>query len=577
MSFWKGYQGRRAYEDLLEGNPDGETLKGKLLEIIEPHGFKWRVFIVAGSGFLADAYAIFSPNVISPALAYIYWNQDTLGTKGMIINVVTLLGSCIGMVFFGFLADYFGRKRLYGVELVIGIIATLGLTQVSAGYNQASMNAFAWIVWWRLVLGIAIGAEYPLSALIAAEWSATSTRGTMLAAVFMMQPFGQFLAYIVGLAALQGITKSRIPDPTAIVSQFDAVWRCIIGVGGFPALLAIVLRWTIPETPRYLIDITQKADIRANETRIPPDQELDRRATQIDMKFDKPGFWDDWHTDYKKGQGFRRMLAGTAICWFLMDVCFYGLGLDTPRTLAKIWGASSSDVTPDDNIYDALHGDVTRALLTIPLSSIPGSVVFLLLVNYIPRVTVLRWTFVALAILFVITGSSLTAVYETNNHTVTIVFYAFALFILNAGPNTILFMLPSELFPTKYRGTCYGIAAASGKAGAIIIQLIVHFQNITRPDSGKMQLAIMLMCFTPLMLIGAFVAWVWIPEVQHPRDPKHVDKQQKGKLKYRERMVMPSRSLEEITANPTEDHTFGLRYHLSELFGGGSKAEGSAV
>jgi MFS family permease len=124
-------------------------------------------------GFLADSYAIFSPNVVSPALAYIYWPTDTGGEKGMIINLVTLAGSCIGMMLFGWLADVLGRSRLYGVELVIGIIATLGLTQVSAGFNQESMNAFGWIIWWRLVLGVAIGAEYPLSALIAAEWSAT--------------------------------------------------------------------------------------------------------------------------------------------------------------------------------------------------------------------------------------------------------------------------------------------------------------------------------------------------------------------------------------------------------------------
>ncbi len=128
------------------------------------------------SGFLADSYAIFSTNVVSPALAYIYWNSDNAGTKSLVINVITLAGSCIGMLLFGWLADVCGRKRLYGVELVIGIVATLGLTQVSAGYNQSSMNAFSWIVWWRFVLGIAIGAEYPLSALIAAEWSATSTR-----------------------------------------------------------------------------------------------------------------------------------------------------------------------------------------------------------------------------------------------------------------------------------------------------------------------------------------------------------------------------------------------------------------
>ena len=189
-------------------------MRAELLKIIEPHGFKRTVFVVAASGFLADSYAIFSPNVISPALAYVYWPLDTLATKAFAINVVTLAGTAIGMVLFGLLADLYGRKKLYGVELVIGIIATIGLTQVSAGYNQRSMNAFSWVIWWRLILGVAIGAEYPLSALIAAEWSATRTRGTMLAAVFLMQPIGQFLAYIVGYGALRSITNDRLPDWT---------------------------------------------------------------------------------------------------------------------------------------------------------------------------------------------------------------------------------------------------------------------------------------------------------------------------------------------------------------------------
>ena len=236
MRFWQpGYYGKDVFDhrhDLLAikviigllnksclldkayTGKDHKKLRTELLKIIEPHGFKWTVFLVAGSGFLADAYAIFSPNVISPALAYVYWPQDRHGTKGFAINLATLSGTCIAMVLFGVLADLWGRKRLYGIELVIGIIATIGLTQVSAGYNQKSMNAFSWVVWWRLILGMAIGAEYPLSALIAAEWSATSTRGTMLAAVFLMQPVGQFLAYVVGYATLRGITQDRLPGWT---------------------------------------------------------------------------------------------------------------------------------------------------------------------------------------------------------------------------------------------------------------------------------------------------------------------------------------------------------------------------
>lgn len=541
-----------------------------------------------------------------------------------------------------------------------------------------------------------IGAEYPLSALIAAEWSATSTRSTMLAGVFLMQPVGQFLAYLVGFLALQGISSHRHVDDWNDHSQaapiIDAVWRCVIGVGGFPALLAIALRLSIPETPRFLIDvkedlpgaaqatrkvfpkkskkskkekskrqssiqkpeakpdilpISENSAVKQNTSTELADTGLKKRKTsnlarsdtleiteisdeektprktssmngaaKVEQKpaeeyrqskksgdsddeeeEEEPRFWDDWQTTYEKGKGFRRALAGIAICWFILDLCVYGLGLDTPRTLAKLWGSHPSDVTTptnatgiqypngtfiinatgiqdwkagfasqDDNIYDALRGDAVRALYTISVSSIIGSVAFLLFVNYIPRVTVLRWTFVLLAILFAITGSSFTVVSDTDQHSVAIVFYALTLFILNLGPNTILFMLPAELFPTKYRGTCYGIAAASGKVGAIAIQLIVHFKHVTDPSLDRMPpLSIMLMCFTPLMLIGAFFAWIWIPEVQHLRNRKD-DNWEKDKHTYKDGLLMPPRSLEEITNNPIEGQIFGLKKHFKHLF-----------
>jgi hypothetical protein len=195
-----------------------------------------------------------------PALAYLYWPDENDGSRSLGINIATLVGTCTGMVLFGYLADNFGRKRLYGVELVIVICATLGLTQASAGYDNNSMYIFPWIIFWRTLLGIGVGAEYPLSALIASEWSSTKHRGRMLAAVFMMQPLAQLTAHGVGLGALRGISARHRPSLGATETDriktapiVDAVWRLVIGVGAVPAILAILGRLTIPETPRYLL------------------------------------------------------------------------------------------------------------------------------------------------------------------------------------------------------------------------------------------------------------------------------------------------------------------------------------
>jgi MFS transporter, PHS family, inorganic phosphate transporter len=100
-----------------------------------------------------------------------------------------LTGSLLGQLIFGYLTDKFGRKRLYGVELLVVIFGTIGFVQCSAGYNNGSMSILGWIMFWRFFVGLGkrktktnisiydrlsnllsgIGAEYPLSAVITAE------------------------------------------------------------------------------------------------------------------------------------------------------------------------------------------------------------------------------------------------------------------------------------------------------------------------------------------------------------------------------------------------------------------------
>jgi PHS family inorganic phosphate transporter-like MFS transporter len=125
---------------------------------------------VAGSGFFTDSYNLFATNVILPSLAFIYWSSDPNSDHETAINAITLAGSLLGQLIFGFLADRFGRRKLYGLELIVVIFGTLGLCQSSAGYHESSMSILGWILFWRFFVGLGIGAEYPLSAVITAEF-----------------------------------------------------------------------------------------------------------------------------------------------------------------------------------------------------------------------------------------------------------------------------------------------------------------------------------------------------------------------------------------------------------------------
>ena len=113
---------------------------------------------MAASGFFTTSYCIFSTNVVAPALSFVYPLQgDCTSKQPFIVNLTTLAGTMVGMILFGHLADRIGRKKLYGLELIIVIGATIGLAQSSNGYN--SMNVYAWIGFWRFIQGIGLGSE----------------------------------------------------------------------------------------------------------------------------------------------------------------------------------------------------------------------------------------------------------------------------------------------------------------------------------------------------------------------------------------------------------------------------------
>ncbi|KAG8675414.1 hypothetical protein FPOAC2_01464 [Fusarium poae] len=232
---------------------------------LDLNSWNFRIWGVCASGFLTDSYNLFSTNVILASIAFVYWPNGP-EWSGLLINFFTLLGSVVGQVLFGYLADRYGRTRLYGVELVLVIVSTIGVATSSRGYNDLSFLGL--FTWWRFVMGIGIGAEYPLSAVITSEWSSTQSRATMLSSVFMMQPIGQALAQLVGLFVLLGFQRSHDLQgmrcgldklhEEECKKALDGVWRIVIGSGAVPALLAIIFRFFLFDCGIYSLEVRNK-------------------------------------------------------------------------------------------------------------------------------------------------------------------------------------------------------------------------------------------------------------------------------------------------------------------------------
>src|SRR3984885_5182149 len=164
----------------------------------------WKIMFISGMGFFTDAYDLFIIGVVMSIL------KDEWHPSAVAVGLVTstaLLASAVGAILFGRVADMLGRKRIYGYEVL-----------VLAGGALAS--AFSPGIWWligfRIILGIGIGGDYPVSATIMAEYAGKRSRGMMVSLVFAMQAAGLILGPLFASALL------------ATNMSHDLIWRILV-------------------------------------------------------------------------------------------------------------------------------------------------------------------------------------------------------------------------------------------------------------------------------------------------------------------------------------------------------------
>jgi MFS transporter, PHS family, inorganic phosphate transporter len=291
----------------------------------------------------------------------------------------------------------------------------------------------------------------------------------------------------------------------------------ILGLGAVPACIALYYRLTIPETPRYTFDVSRdveraaedvKAYITGKHEGIPDELrrvEALRRATQLTTP--KAG-WGDFFRHYGKWKN-GKVLLGTAGSWFVLDVAFYGLGLNSSTVLTAIGYVGGS------NVYQLLYNlGAGNAILTCA-GAIPGYWVSVATVDTLGRKPIQLLGFISLTILFMVWGFDFFNIPPNAMFAI----YVLAQFFFNFGPNTTTFIVPGECFPTRYRSTSHGISAASGKIGSIIAQAAIAPQRTKGATRGATGAAAnpwqdnVMKIYAFFMLLGIFLTLL-IPETK---------------------------------------------------------------
>lgn len=399
------------------------------------------IWFLSAMGIFLDGFDLF---VMSIALPLIIVQFSATPFEQGIVGAAAVVGAIFGALIGGKLCDRFGRKKVFLVDLAIFILF-------------AVLSAFAWniesLILFRFLLGVGIGADYPVCASYVSEFMPKRIRGRMLIAAFSFQAVGIFAAAGIGLFIL-----AMYPSESA--------WRWMLVAGAIPALAVLVLRRGLPESARWHIQRKEWKLAMGVVRYLIPDFTMKKPVTPTveDAVPEMPKKKPAWHSSLKtyaelvSGKNIRKTILVT-VPWFFMDFAFYGVGIFTPILIASMIGTHGGSL---GFIAQDFYSSEYTVLLDVFL--VLGFILNIIFIERIGRIRLQLAGFIGMA-----AGMFILALSQSGSQTlIALTFVGFGLFNLlqNWGPNATTFLLPAELFPTRLRATAHGFASGIAKVGA---------------------------------------------------------------------------------------------------------------
>jgi MFS transporter, PHS family, inorganic phosphate transporter len=385
--------------------------------------FHSKAIFVSGMGFFTDAYDLFIIGVASTLVAT-QWHLSS--TQTGLINSMTLLGAFVGACVLGRLADLLGRKRVAVFDAVMMLVFALA---------SALAPSFVFLVGFRFLLGLGVGGDYPVSAVLMSEYANRKDRGRLVGLVFAMQALGTIAGYVAGLVLM----SAGVDD--------GVLWRILLGLGAVPSALVLYARLRMPESPRYLAWVKGDGSRAADGLRrFSRGKVVATGAARAAERISLRQFLSD-----------RRLLLtllGTAGAWFVFDYAYYGNAVSAPKIVLQVLGQGAT-----------LQQSLLFNLVVFSAAAVPGYILACLFMDRIGHRRLQLIGFPAMGAMFlmiaVIPG-------VTSATTPFLLLFGASYFFAEFGPNTTTFVMAAECYPTSVRTTGHGISAGVAKLGAFI-------------------------------------------------------------------------------------------------------------
>ena len=408
-------------------------------------------FYSAGGPFL-DGYVL---SIIGIVMMQITAELELSTMWVGLVAAAALIGIFFGGFLGGWFTDRYGRKMLYLLDL----IAIIGLS-VAQFWVETAIGLFVL----RFLIGVAVGADYPIATAFLAEFLPKKYRGPLLAGMLVMWFGGAACAYIVG----------------AVIMHFggDEAWRYVLASTLIPGILFLIARAGTPESPRWLLSKGRKEEANKIIKRVyGPEYSVENMSGEADEK--PVSVRALFHSGYGK-----RMFFVSAF-WTCSILPLFAIYAFSPIVLSAL------GLSGDDGVLGSI---------AITLLFVVGCLIGMKLINKMGRRPMLIHGFLWSGIPLVILGFFP----EASPMTVLLMFSIYAIF--SSLTQVMQFVYPNELFPTSIRASAVGLGTSLSRIGTAVGTYLVPVSLTTIGIGNTMLVG------GAVTLVGAWIAWAMAPE-----------------------------------------------------------------
>ncbi|MCL2581606.1 MAG: sugar porter family MFS transporter [Streptosporangiales bacterium] len=414
--------------------------------------FLRRLTAATGGGMFIDGffYATFAAALAGRAKAELHIDTLWLG----LISSAVLIGTFFGGILLGWLTDKIGRKPMFTIDLIIFLVCAVALFFVTEPWMFFALG---------VIIGLSVGADYSIGSPLLGEFTPAAMRGNFLGVLEILWNVGYVIAYFIGYM---------------ITTYSPESWRYILLSSAVPAIVSLIIRHGLPESPRWLVSKGRRDEAIAilkesmgveNLGAIDNEPES---STRVSVLFSRAYIR---RTLFSGGFWSAIVLPYFAATFFLPEI-LRSIGLGAGSLIGALLGTIIALVGATVSWY--LVDRVGRRILLIPPMFACG--VFLLIASLYQHMPMVIAAICVFAYLF-----------------------SYGIMSILTG------IIPEEVFPSSVRATGVGVSTAMSRAAAAIgtfgLPLVTTYAGGT---------STVLIILGVVSLGGGFLSYAWCPETK---------------------------------------------------------------